>query len=654
MPASQQHIGSGTLMGANLVAGGATFRVWAPGAEHVYVVLNGQTNYQPNPADELVKDQATGHWRGFFPGVVDGNGYRFFVVGPKGSGFKRDPWARELELYGYPDCDCLVRDPNKYPWHDQDFRPPAFSDLIIYQFHVGVFYARDGQGRDLRHHRVSKFLDVLDRIEYLAALGVNGIQPLPLVEFQGEWSLGYNCTDLFSPEMDYCVDPADLAPYLDKVNALLAKKGCAPLTSEQLSGQVHQLCAFIDICHLYGLAVIVDVVYNHAGGPLDPQSIDHFDLPVTPDKSNSIYFSANDWAGGRVFAFQRPEVQDFLIQNAKMFIKEYHADGLRFDEVSAIDWNGGWFFCQSLTDTLRYLKPEAVQITEYWGEHRWLGVWRPPDGMGFDVGYTDGIRDGVRAAIAEAAGGATASVHFGRLKDGLERPRNFPCAWQAYNCIENHDFVLDMDGDHRKPRMAKLADWNDSRSWYARSRARVATGILLTAPGVPMLFMGQEFLEDKLWSDSPERQELFIWWDGLEGQDRHMGDFHRFSSDLIWLRRRHAALRAEAINVFHMDEYNRVLAFHRWVPGVGRDVVVVVSLREETFHDHSYRLGFPLSGLWHEVFNSDVYDDFVNPWVEGNSGGVTADGGPRHGLAYSAGVTIPANSLLVFARDWGN
>src|SRR5438876_6623835 len=91
-------------------------------------------------------------------------------------------------------------------------------------------------------------------------------------------------------------------------------------------------------------------------------------------------------------------------------------------------------------------------------------------GMGFDIGYADGIRDGVRATISEAAGGSNAEVHLGRLKGALERPYNFPYAWQSYNCTENHDFVLDMDGDHRKPRIPKLADWNDSRSWYARSR----------------------------------------------------------------------------------------------------------------------------------------------------------------------------------------
>jgi 1,4-alpha-glucan branching enzyme len=651
MPASQNHIGPSTPMGASLIANGAAFRVWAPGADHVYVAFNAGPGYQPDPQTELVKDPATGQWTGFFPGIGDGAQYRFFIVGKGGSGFKRDQRARELELFGYPDCDCIVRSTESYPWHDQGWRPPAFNDLVVYQLHIGVFYARDAQGHDIRAGRQSKFLDVAGRVEYLAALGVNALQPLPVVEFQGEWSLGYNGSDLFSPEMDYSVSPAELGPYLQRVNALLAGKGFGPLTPAQLTGQVNQLKALIDLCHLYGLAFVPDVVYNHAGGSFDPQSIDHFDFPAHPDKTNSIYFSVNDWAGGRVFDFARPEVRRFLIDNAIMFLKEYHADGLRFDEVSVMDNMGGWFFCQEMTAALRQAKPEAVEIAEYWGGDRWRGVAGPPAGMGFDIGYTDGIRDGVRAVLAQAGGGSAAQVRMGVLKAGLERPWGFPDAWRAYHCVENHDFVLDMDGDHRKPRIAHLSDWNDSRSWYARSRSRVAMGILLTAPGVPMLFMGQEFLEDKLWADNPHRSELFIWWDGVEGADRHMKDFHRCTSDLIALRRRLPALRAEPVNVYHTDEYNRVLAFHRWVPWEGRDVVVVASLREQPFAWGSYRLGFPAGGHWSEVFNSDFYDFCPNPNVQGNGGGVWANGGPMDGLPASAGITIPANGIVVLARD---
>src|SRR5262249_51790434 len=145
--------------------------------------------------------------------------------------------------------------------------------------------------------------------------------------------------------------------------------------------------------------------------------------------------------------------------------------------------------------------------------------------------------------------------------------------------------------------------------------------------------------------------ELLIWWDGLEKIDKAMADHRRFTRDLMRLRRAHPGLRGDGLNVFHVHNDNRVIAFHRWVPDAGRDVVVVASLNEDTFDDRSYRIGFPGEGRWAEVFNSDVYDDFPNPHVRGNDGGATADGPAWDGLPTSAQLTLPANSLLVFARD---
>jgi len=215
MSASQLHINSNTPLGANLVPGGTTFRTWAPSALEVYVVINQTTQNPPaaslkNPSNLLVKDD-NGYWGGFFSGVKDGDLYRFYVVGTGSEGFKRDPYARELEMDGYPNCNCIVCDPVDYQWHDASFHPPAFNDLIVYQFHIGVFYAEDETGKDIRPGRVCKILDVVDRIEYFADLGVNALMTLPFQEYQGTNSLGYNGTDLFSPEMDYSVREEDLA-----------------------------------------------------------------------------------------------------------------------------------------------------------------------------------------------------------------------------------------------------------------------------------------------------------------------------------------------------------------------------------------------------------------------------------------------------------
>ena len=162
-----------------------------------------------------------------------------------------------------------------------------------------------------------------------------------------------------------------------------------------------------------------------------------------------------------------------------------------------------------------------------------------------------------------------------------------------------------------------------------------------------MLFMGQEFLEDKYWSDSPDFfADCLIWWDGL-GSDRGMQDHMRFTRELIAIRRNYPAFGSDRINVFHIHDDNRVLAFHRWTDGIGGDVVVLASLREETWW--AYEIGFPHPGKWLEVFNSDVYDGWVNPAAAGNGGAIEAAATPRHGMPASASVVIPANSILVFA-----
>jgi 1,4-alpha-glucan branching enzyme len=124
---------------------------------------------------------------------------------------------------------------------------------------------------------------------------------------------------------------------------------------------------------------------------------------------------------------------------------------------------------------------------------------------------------------------------------------DFPSRWKRVECIENHDHVYRDDNPDKNLRIPALADRSNARSWYARSRARVATGLLLTSPGIPMLFMGQEILEDKQWSDNPSYfKDVLIYWDGLFSGDKAMSDHLRFTRELVRLRTRHPALRGEA------------------------------------------------------------------------------------------------------------
>lgn len=644
MPAPQNFVTPQTPMGANLVPGGATFRVWAPGALIVHLVSD-LSGWQPVEANKLVRD-ANGHWTGYWPGFSDGALYKFHVTGRGSSGYNRDPYARELsyDAAPHPFCNCVVRDPKLYPWHDTAFRTPSFHNLIIYQLHIGSFWSsRGGQQR-------GTFLDVVDRLPYLADLGVTAIQLLPIVEFQTAFSQGYNGTDYFSPENDYGVSDAEVLVRLPRVNALLAGKGQSCLSALHLNGPANQLRCLVDLAHLHGIAVIFDVVYNHAGGNWEEGSIYFFDRQPFGNNNDSLYFTDRGHAGGLCFAAWKPEVRQFLIDNAKFLFTEFHVDGLRHDQVSVLDTENvgsGWMFCQHLTETCHAQFPGGLQHAEYWPVNPWVVKSSAEGGAGFDTSYHDGLRDRLRDAVAQASGGAFSSVNLTAVRDVLWPP-GLPQSWRGVQNLETHDEVY----RDRKPRVARLAaGGGDERSWASRSRVRVATALLLTAPGIPMLFMGQEFLEDKQWADDVQNHpQLRLHWSGLESGDKQMTDFHRFVRELIQLRHRLPALRSEGFAPIHVHDANRVLAFRRWVDGGGEDVVIVASFSETTWHD--YEIGFPLDGRWTEALNSDIFENWVNPWPQGNGGAIEASGPPRHDLPASARLTIPANSLLVFSRSF--
>jgi 1,4-alpha-glucan branching enzyme len=648
MPASLDHIFPGTRMGCHLVDGGATFKVWAPNASSVHVVRESHGFAIEEQA--ALHPDGTGRWHGFLPGVGDRDEFKYRIVGPAGPGLKRDPYARELtEL----EWNCIVRR-SDFPWRSPVFTARPYPDWTIYQLHTGAFYAPHWP------RRAGTFLDVAAKLPYLAGLNINAVQLLPVQEFPGSFSLGYNGTDYFSPEMAFTVPDQETGAYADLLNPMLVDRGLAPWQADDLRGGMNQLKALVDLCHLHGLAVIFDLVFNHAGGDFGDESLWFFDRQlganeVPPRFFNSLYFTDKDWAGGMVFDFRSNPVRQFLIDNALFFVEEYRVDGFRYDEISVIDhesYGRGWDFCQDLTNTLRHFHPHVLQHAEYWPVNPVVIQETAQGGAGFHTTMTDGPRIALRRVLDAASFPGDHPLPLGALADqlgiGYLRDR-----WRGVNSIENHDLVLlpkNANDHNRMPRVPAVADRADPRSWFARSRARVATGILLTAPGIPMVFMGQEFCEEKQWSDHlPGDAHLLIDWAGFDNpSDPRRRDFAAFFSALAGLRSAFSGLRGEDFRIVHVHEQNRVLAFHRWIEGQGHDVLVVAHLGNA--HRLDYRIGFPGGGAWREIFNSDFYESLPNPSVTGNGGSVFAANQPEHGFAFSAPLTLPANSLLVFSR----
>ena len=292
---SQECISDATPTGAGLVPGGATFRVWAPRAAAVYLNgIFGERVYDQQTEDRLLSRNPRGYWTGFQEGTQDGDQYRFWVIGIGSSGYKRDPYARELgPKEAFPNCFSILRRSDSYLWHDKGFRTPDFSDMVIYQAHIGTFAVS-------RAGVASNFLDVATKIPHLADLGINVLQPLPIDEQEVTPSMGYGGADLFAPDFPYVADEGDLADYLSTINGLLAAKRLSLLKLEHINSGPNQLKALVDLCHVYGIAVTFDVVYNHAGGftvngQLDDNCLYYFDrLSNLNNNNDSLYFTDQD------------------------------------------------------------------------------------------------------------------------------------------------------------------------------------------------------------------------------------------------------------------------------------------------------------------------------------------------------------------------
>ena len=434
--------------------------------------------------------------------------------------------------------------------------------------------------------------------------------------------------------MDYQVGDAELDRYLVLANRLLTQKGKSPLTREMLAIGINQLKALVDICHHYGIAVILDVVYNHASGDVkgQPESIYFFDRAAGTNPNDSLYFTDQDHTGP-VFAFWNQDVRQFLIDNAKFFIDEYHVDGFRYDQVTVIDKQNagnGWLFCQHLNSTLDAqdrppsTSPSTGVRSRPWCARRAKGalVSMP---TGTTVCATRSAASSARpradrARRGLAAGGEPASRTWlprcvargavrGEPRRGVPRPRAAHSVTRGRR-REHSDLVREEPLARRdRTRSSPLPGFRCS-SW-ARSSMRTSAG-LTTRRTIRV---------------------RFSYWDGLR-HDKTMIDFHRFTRELMWLRRKHPALRGEGIRTISMENGPRVLVFQRWVEGVGRDVVVVASLNEYTLY--GYQIPMPAPGQWFEVFNSDVYENWVNPAASGNGGSIQANGPGLNGLPSSA------------------
>ena len=588
---------------------GTTFRVWSKFATDIYVA--GDFNQWSINTHRLVSE-GNGYWSVDVTGAKKGDRYRYVISSSYISGFqwRTDPYCKRV-LDNTGGDGVIVED--QFDWGTDTFGMPPWNELVIYELHVASFNRSPEKPGD--------FSSIIAKLSVLRDLGINAIELMPISGFPGEYSLGYNPALPFDIESNY--------------------------------GEPGDFKNFVKTAHEFGIAIILDVVYNHFGPSDLNTSLWRFDGWSENDRGG-IYFY-NDGRSQTAFGdrpdFGRGEVRQFIRDNALMWLEEYRLNGLRFDSTVNIrnvkgnnndpgnDIPDGWSLMQWINNEIDSRMPWKITIAEDLQNNEWINRTTGAGGAGFDSQWGSFFYFSIFNAVVALN---DSDRNMFSVRDAILQ-RFEGDAWKRVIYSENHDEVAAINNKVRLPD----AIWRgNADSWFARKRSTLAAALVFTSPGIPMIFQGQEFLEWGSWSDSGSLD-----WSKKE---RFSGIWDLYQS-LIRLRRNWfnntRGLRGQNVNVYHVNNNDKLVAFHRWDNGgPGDDVVVIVNMADRSYD--SYSVGFPRSGLWWVQFNSDwngFSPDFGNcpgyDTVAFNSGLGDPDGMPFRG-----NIGIGPYSVLILSQ----
>ena len=589
-------------MGAIPYPGGTAFRVWAPHADRVYVA--GEFDDWRATAHPLTRE-GNGHWSTDVPGARSGDEYRFVIVNGDQELWRIDPYARQVT---HSAGNGVIYAP-QFLWASTSYTPPPWNEWVIYEMHIGTFNDEPGGAPGNLNGAIHK-------LEYLARLGVNVLQLMPPMEFAGAFSWGYNPAHIFAIENDY--------------------------------GGPDALKAFVEDAHAQGLAVVFDVVYNHFG----PSDLDLWQFDGWSENSMGGIYFYNDWRAQTPWGhtrpdYGRPEVRQLIRDNVLMWLDEYHIDGLRWDATAYIrntlgqdndpqhDIPDGWHLMRWINDEIDARYPEKMSIAEDLRNNAWITRDTPDGGAGFDAQWDARFVHPVREAIIAPDDRARNVYAVG---DAIAYRYNED-AFQRVIYTESHDEVA-----NGKARVPEEIWHGNATSWASKKRSTLGAALVMTAPGIPMIFQGQEFLEDCWFHD----QDPIDW-----SRAETFRGILQLYQDLIGLRRnldgRTRGLCGQHVNVHHVNDADKVIAYHRWDRGgSGDDVVVVANLANRSYP--SYTIGFPRPGLWRVRLNSD-WRGYDPTFGNHPSYHTVASGGPKDGLAHSGDIGIGPYTAVILSQE---
>ncbi|MEZ6015111.1 MAG: alpha-amylase family glycosyl hydrolase [Planctomycetota bacterium] len=576
-------------------ASGTTFRVFAPNAHSVH--LRGPFNGWSQTRTPLV-DEGNGNWSVDIRALGAGTRYRYVIDTGASLIDRNDPRAREVtNSVG----DSVVVDPNAFQWTG-NLTAPAWNDLVLYEAHVGTF-------NDLPGGAPGTFATAIQRLDHLRDLGVNALSLMPVNEFAGDYSWGYNPGHVFAPESAY--------------------------------GNVADLKALVQAANARGITVLLDVLYNHWG----PNDLATWQFDGWSQGGYGGLYFYNDARAQTPWGTTRPdygrgEVRSFIRDNALMWLEEFRCGGLRFDATLYIrtgptgDLPDGWSLMQWVNNEIDARQPAAISIAEDLQNNDWITKPTSVGGAGFDAQWDASFVHPVRAALETPNDG---DRNMWSVRDALTHRYNAD-AFERVVYTESHDEVA--NGRTRVPE----AIWpGNAASYYSKKRSTLGAGLVMTAPGIPMLFQGQEVLEDGWFQDTdPVDWSREVTFAGIETLYR---DLIRLRRDWFGTTR---GLKGQYINVHHVNDGAKVLAFHRWMNGgPGDDVVIVANFSNQAWS--GYTIGFPRSGAWQVRFNSD-WNGYDAGYGNHPSGPVQANAGAYDGMPNRGSVSIGPYTLLILSQ----
>jgi malto-oligosyltrehalose trehalohydrolase len=425
-------------------AGGVRFRLWAPRAASVGLMLEGSGA----PIPIAMRAEPEGWWSVTTGRAAAGSRYRYRVDG----GDYPDPASR-CQPDGVHGPSEVV-DPGAYRWSDTDWRGRPWEELVIYELHLGTF------------SESGNFAGAISRLDDLVGLGVTAVELMPIAQFPGRRNWGYDGVQLYAPCSAY--------------------------------GRPDELKALVEACHARGLAILLDVVYNHFG----PEG--NYLHAIAPafftERHQTPWGAAINFDG----AASRP-VRDFMIENALYWLDEFHFDGLRLDAVHAIIDDSDPDILTEIAHTVRARiagRPVHLVLENDANEARRLGRQR-----GRPVGYSAQWNDDLHHVLHVLATGRTSGYYgdyaerpialLGRaLAGGFVylgepspyrggEPRGEPSgelpATAFVSFLQNHDQIGNTPFGERINHAAPEA------------LVHAAIAIVLLSPQIPLLFMGEEW-----------------------------------------------------------------------------------------------------------------------------------------------------------------